>query len=240
MKPELSLLRQLLSSLPAFRTAVDALVSENHGSADEWRRSFHGVLLAATELYLGYLLVQKNEAALWKTARGRPAANARWGDIQRETALQHKITDRLESALPWKLFRTTNQFSRWTGLWDRRDYVERLALHLAEVYEQTIGTEKRVTDFLADRSPRAFADISVGLEHLGRNHISFVLQALQWAADESSWMEPHEAERRERIWRRPLEKRGQAKPPRTRTEPRAATSEAHADAGRREPARALR
>jgi hypothetical protein len=63
-------------------------------------------------------------------------------------------------------------------------------LHLAEVYEETFRIESCVRSFLKNRNDAVMAHLVVGLEHMGRNHISFVQQALEWAANDLSWAEP--------------------------------------------------
>jgi hypothetical protein len=43
--------------------------------------------------------------------------------------------------------------------------------------------------FLIKQNDSSLAQLIGGLQHLGRNHISFVQQALAWAADDISWNE---------------------------------------------------
>jgi hypothetical protein len=60
---------------------------------------------------------------------------------------------------------------------------------LPEIYEQTFRVEACTKSFLADHNGAVFAQLSIRLRHLGKNDASFVLQPLEWAADEGSWDE---------------------------------------------------
>jgi hypothetical protein len=65
--------------------------------------------------------------------------------------------------------------------------MDSFALHLPEIYEASFRVESYARAFQKSQSSTALASLGVGLQHLGRNHISFVRFALEWAADESSW-----------------------------------------------------
>jgi len=59
-------------------------------------------------------------------------------------------------------------------------------LHLPEIYEEAVrakGYAKRLLEESGDTG----AFLTVSLDHLCQNHVSFVIPALQWAADESTW-----------------------------------------------------
>lgn len=99
----------------------------------------------------------------------------------------------------WDCFCTQNAFSPSSGLWTRRDYLENLSLHLPEIYEETIRTEENTRIFLSTRSRRALSDATVGMQHLAVHHISFAIQALQWMAEESSWLDPEVARERQEV-----------------------------------------
>jgi hypothetical protein len=67
------------------------------------------------------------------------------------------------------------------------DYKSRFALHLPEIYEEPFRVEICAKDFLASHSSSVLAEIDVGLGHLARNHVGFVLQALEGVVDVASW-----------------------------------------------------
>jgi hypothetical protein len=105
----------------------------------------------------------------------------------RERNLREKFRERLESSPCWIHFKPQNPSSADTGLKTLQDYIEKFTLHLPEIYEETLRVEVCAKSFLNNHNDSALAQLVVGLQHLGRNHISFVLQALEWAADEDSW-----------------------------------------------------
>lgn len=109
-------------------------------------------------------------------------------DTLREKSLRENLLQRLESSTCWsRCFKPENSFSELTGLRSRQDYIDKLTLHLPEIYEESFRVEACTKDFLARREGSTLAQLAVGLQHRGRNHISFVLQALEWVADEDSW-----------------------------------------------------
>lgn len=195
-----------------YRAAVDRIFSTPSPAPRVWRRIFHKILSASIRLYLAYLTLEAGKSKLFRASRkcGLVALVARDSDasFRRETNLRARMRDRLESAFPWGCFLTENAFSRNTGLWERRDFIERFSLHLPEIYEETIMTEGHTRAFLSSGSQQALSDLMVGMEHLAINHVSFVLQALQWVAGESDWMEPAMAARRQQEASKALDKVG--------------------------------
>ncbi len=112
-----------------------------------------------------------------------------------ERSIRKRLRQELETSPSWTTFRPENPFSELTGLHSLQDYTDKLALHLPEVHEETFAVEACLISFLANRNSAALAQTFIGLQHLGRNHISFVLQALEWAADEGSWDDASAASR---------------------------------------------
>jgi hypothetical protein len=70
------------------------------------------------------------------------------------------------------------------------DYLNVFLLHLPEIYEETLRIEALVKAFRKNLDKAVLTRLEVSLEHMARNHISFVRFALEWAADESSWEAP--------------------------------------------------
>lgn len=170
-----------------YREAVDNLFSRALAKPTDWQHCLKEILICASQLYLDSLLVMKNlpamEAVASKGKSGRIGA-----DILREKNLREKLQQKLESSPCWSHhFKPENSFSESTGLRSRRDYTDRFTLHLPEIYEESFRVEAYAKDFLSSHDDTALAGLVVGMQHLGRNHISFVLQALEWAADEDSW-----------------------------------------------------
>lgn len=182
-------LEKLQVDLGGYREAVDQIFSPALTTSKGWQACISEILIWTAQLYLDYLLIMKNlpaiEAVLSKGDGGRVRV-----DTLREKTLREKLQQRLESSTCWsRHFKPENSFSELTGLRSRRDYTDRLTLHLPEIYEESFRVEACTKNFLTSHDGSALAQLVVGLQHLGRNHISFVLQALEWVADEDSWEE---------------------------------------------------
>jgi len=109
-------------------------------------------------------------------------------DVIRERHLRDGLRQVLESSVSWQRdFKAENDFSDSTGLRTRGDYAAKITLHLPEIYEESFRVEALAKRFLQSHTNGTLEDLAVGLQHLGRNHIGFVLQTLEWAADEGSW-----------------------------------------------------
>ena len=184
-----SLLEKLQLDLVSYRAAVDKVFSLAIAKPADWQQGLREILICASQLYLDYLLVIKNLPAMEAISSNDDSGLIR-ADTLREKILREKLQQTLESSTCWNHdFKPENSFSELTGLWSRRDYTDKLTLHLPEIYEESFRVEACTKDFLASHDGSALAQLVVGLQHLGRNHIGFVLQALEWAADEDSWVE---------------------------------------------------
>ena len=171
----------------SYREAVDNIFSLAIAKPMDWQQCFREILICATQLYLDYLLVIKNIPTMEAVSSKDDSCLIR-ADTLREKALREKLQQKLESSTCWNHdFKPVNSFSELTGLRSRQDYTEKLTLHLPEIYEESFRVEACAKDFLASHDGSALAQLVVGMQHLGRNHIGFVLQALEWAADEDSW-----------------------------------------------------
>ena len=182
-------LEKLQLDLVSYREAVDNVFSLAIAKPLDWQQCFREILICASQLYLDYLLVIKNLPAMEAVSSNDVSGLIRT-DTLREKTLREELQQKLESSTCWTHdFKPENSFSEWTGLRSRRDYTDKLTLHLPEIYEESFRVEACTKDFLASHDGSALAQLVVGLQHLGRNHIGFVLQALEWAADEGSWVE---------------------------------------------------
>ena len=182
-------LEKLQVDLIDYRRAVDNIFSSALTEPADWQQRLSEILICASQLYLDYLLAMKNLPAMEAVSSKGGSGLVRVNTLQ-EKALRSKLQQTLESSPCWsQRFKPENPFSESTGLRSRRDYTDRLTLHLPEIYEETFRVEACAKKFLARHDASALVQLVVGLQHLGRNHISFVLQALEWAADEGSWDE---------------------------------------------------
>jgi|GEM_PF-5387414 len=182
-------LEKLQVDLGSYRKAVDEIFSSALTTSKGWQVCFSGILICTARLYLDYLLVMKGmhelESLVSRSGDGREAQT---GSV-REMKLRAELKRRLESSNGWPGFIPQNSFSNLTGFRTLRDYADSFTLHLPEIYEETFRVEACTKSFLADHNGAALAQLSIGLQHLGKNHASFVLQPLEWAADEGSWDE---------------------------------------------------
>jgi hypothetical protein len=182
-------LEKLQSDLVSYREAVDQIVSSTLTTPRDWQQRLLEVLVCASQLYLDYLLVVRNLSALEAVASKGGGSDRVRADALRERTLREKLKHELESSPSWNHFWPENPFSELTGLRSLQDYTDKFTLHLPEIYEETFRAEACTKDFLTNRHASALAQLVVALQHLGRNHIGFVLQALEWASDEGSWEE---------------------------------------------------
>lgn len=183
-------LERIQADIIAYREAVDRIFFPALTSTEGWQQRLWEILICASQLYLDYLLVMKDLPELDAISSRGGSRNRVDADALREQQLREKLRHELESSLCWSQhFKPDNPLAEAIGVRTPRDYIESLTLHLPEIYEETFRVEACAKDFLAHRGDSALAQLVVGLQHLGRNHISFVLQTLQWAADEGSWQD---------------------------------------------------
>lgn len=182
-------LEKLQVDLGGYREAVDQIFSPALTTSKKWQACFSEILICTARLYLDYLLVMKGvdelESFVSRSGDGGEAPT----DSVREMKLRADLKRTLESSNGWPGFIPQNSFSNLTGFRTLRDYADSFTLHLPEIYEETFRVEACTKSFLANHNGTALAQLSVGLQHLGKNHASFVLQPLEWAADEGSWDE---------------------------------------------------
>jgi len=181
-------IERLDSSLRAYRDAFDRIFSSPIVGPSEGKRYFFNLLLCATQLYLASLQVldaiSRGEIHTVRSAR---IGNRDLYGIEREVALRDQFRTRLRSLPCWNHFDPRIPFSDLTGLRTLDDYLDSFSLHLPEIYEETLRVEKYTKTLISGATDSALAAVTVGLEHLAYNHLSFVLMALQWAANDATW-----------------------------------------------------
>ena len=182
-------LERLPLDLAAYRAAVDQLVSSALMTPRGWQQLFLEISICASQLYLDYLLVAKALPEIDSVSLAVKGIDHVPVDALREKRLREKLKHELESSPSWNHFKAENPFSELTGLRSLQDYTEKFTLHLPEIYEETFRAEVYTKAFLRTHSASTLSQLAVALQHLSRNHIGFVLQALEWASDEGSWEE---------------------------------------------------
>jgi len=143
--------------------------------------------MCASRLYLDDVCFLRNEATLSRVSKRKINGPLRKIDSKRELEFRSKIKIRLESPAIWAWFEPDNPFSVMSDLRVLKDYKNSFTLHLPEIYEETFRVESCAKDFMKSASSSTLTELAVGLNHLARNHIGFVLHALEGVTDESSW-----------------------------------------------------
>lgn len=181
------LLRQLDKHLAAYRTAVDQLCAEGCPSIGGRLRCLTSVHVEVSRLYLDYRLFMQSRSKLEAVASRVRGVRPIRSDVRREFELRERMKQILEAWPHWARFHAEHAFSDLNGLRNTSDYIGSFVLHLPEIYEETIRVQKAVAGFLSHLSARRLVEIELGLQHMGRNHILFVLPALEWVSAEEQW-----------------------------------------------------
>lgn len=180
-------LQKLQLDLVNYRDAVNRILYATLTTPTDWQQCFREILICVLQLYLDYLFVTKNMSSTDDITSKDDSGRQRL-DTKQERTLRKRLKQKLESSDCWRLqFNSKNTFSVLTGLHNLQDYTEKFTLHLPEIYVESLRVEACAKGFSANQDGSALAQLVIGLQHIGRNHIGFVLQALEWAADEDSW-----------------------------------------------------
>ncbi len=182
-----SQLDKLVFDLNTYRVTMERIFSRKLSRPRECRRYFLQVLVSASQLYLDHVVVMNDMPKLEEVSLRAPEIKPLTTNLDRQGLLRQRFRDRLDSLPCWSLFLPEKAFSECTKLRTLEDYINIFAHHLPEVHEETFRVEEYAKRFRDNYDSSALAGLTVGLQHLGRNHISFVHFALEWAADESSW-----------------------------------------------------
>jgi hypothetical protein len=183
-------LEKLILDLAHYRESVDQLLLPTDVSGTrQWREQLFEILICASQLYLDYLLLMRALPSLESISVKASGDLVPRLDIHREASLRKGLKERLKSVPHWKHFDPRNAFSKLTGLQTLEDYIDRLVLHLPEIYEESLHVEDCTRRFLTVHDEAILTELVIGMEHMGRNHIAFVQQALEWAANETGWDE---------------------------------------------------
>ena len=104
----------------------------------------------------------------------------------REQGLRDRLRQRMENLSVWRQRKWQNPLATVAGLLSVEDYIRSMLLHLPEIYEETMILEQSTCSLLKQRSRRIATEITIGLQHMGRNHISFLQLGLDWLSDEDN------------------------------------------------------
>ena len=182
-------LGKLVSDLASYREAVDHLLFLKVSEVRKWREQLLDILVNVSQLYLDYLLLKKERPVLEAACSEGSVHEILRADLHREASLRKLLKERLKSSPHWNRFDPKNEFSELTGLRTLQDYLDKLVLHLPEIYEESFRAEKLTRALLTDRKQSILAQLVVSMEHIERNHVTFVQQPLEWAVNEQNWDE---------------------------------------------------
>ena len=176
-------LEQLPLVISNYRESVNMIFTTSP-TPSELRSRFYDVLICTSRLYLDYLLITRQ----LETAEMVPSEYVSIpANLQRERIHREQLRAQLESWPNWKYFHPQKGFPEQTDLQTLADYINCLALHLSEIYEESFRVKQCAKEFLLNQNDSAGGQLIVGLEHMGRHHISFVQQALEWVSADSMW-----------------------------------------------------
>lgn len=185
------LIRRVCGDTLMFRRAVDSLLSDKCGDPVAFCDRMHEVWAAAARLYLDQVEMSRCtlDGLNGKTEISEPHAVTNAGEEPAETELRIRARLRayLEQLTIWNRYDLRNAMPASRGLRTKGDYIDALALHLPEIYAETIRLEDRARRFLTSPSEAVLSQAIVSAEHLGKNHISYVLPALEWLTEEDAW-----------------------------------------------------
>ena len=187
-------LANVVRSAQAYRTTVDRIFSDPLAEPEAAQEYFFDLLIAVCQLYLDYLLVIKDQTEIERSASLADHGFKRIpSDTDRQMELRERLRKRLETLPCWEYFEPFDAFGDYTGLRTLKDYIARFVGELPDAYEETFRVEQYAKGLL-DGAGCPVEPLIVALEHMGRNHLTFVRYALEGAANSSNWRIPEEVE----------------------------------------------
>ncbi len=188
-----SYLSDLDSDMRQYQIGVNRIFVRKFTLPRHYATYFLEVLAETSRLYLDNLTLRKLEprvpaklasrAADKRSIRAKPSAGA-----VIETTLRKRLTKRIESLPGWSEFHPRNEFVTENFLKTPADYMNRLTLHLPEIYGETVNLNNCVRGLL-DKGPFPdcyLAELEVGLEHVA-HHASYCRHTLEILSDEDNW-----------------------------------------------------
>lgn len=174
-----------------FRESINSLLSDIWTEPLMFCDHLYEVWLAVSRLYLDQVEIHKCTIDDLEAGMGVSGLLATANRVDELAATESQVRVRLRTYLEqltiWDCYDAKNAIPISRGLKSKEDYIGVLALHLPEVYAETIRLEHCAHKLLADPSKEALSQAIVSAEHLGKNHISYVLPALEWLTDCDAW-----------------------------------------------------
>lgn len=184
------LLQRTCTDTLMFRQAVNSVLSDQPREPVVFRDCMYEIWAAASRLYLDQVEICKCDIddlnARLDTSEITAAKEAE-NPADAEGRIRTRLRAHLEHLTIWERYQMHNAIPASRGLKEKKDYIDSLALHLPEIYGETIRLEDWLHRLIIDPSEATLTRAVISAEHLGKNHISYVLPALEWLADADAW-----------------------------------------------------
>lgn len=186
-----NLLQRMCTDTLMFRQSVNSVLSDQSRDPMVFRDCMYEIWVAASRLYLDHVELHKCDM---------DDINARIGtsditiakEIENPADAEDDIRTRLRAHLEqlpiWGRYDPRYAIPVSRGLKNKEDYMDALARHLPEIYAETLRLEDCAHRLLVHPSEAVLSRAIVSAEHLGRNHISFLLPALEWLTEDDAWL----------------------------------------------------
>lgn len=186
----MNLLQRTCTDTLMFRQAVNSVLSHQCREPVVFRDCMYEIWVAAARLYLDQVEICKRDKDDLNAKLGTSeitAVKETENPADAEWRIRTRLRAHLEQLTIWERYQMHNAIPASRGLKGKKDYIDSLALHLPEIYGETIRLEDWLHRLMFDASEAVLTRAIVSAEHLGKNHISFVLPALEWLTDADAW-----------------------------------------------------
>jgi hypothetical protein len=185
-----NLLQRTCTDTLMFRQALSSLLSEQPSEPVVFRDYMYEIWAAASRLYLDQVEICKcdlDDLTARLDSSEITVAKETENPADAESRVRARLRAHLEQLTIWERYQMHNAIPASRGLRGKKDYIDSLALHLPEIYGETIRLEDWLHRLALGPTEAVLTRAIVSAEHLGRNHISYVLPALEWLADSDAW-----------------------------------------------------
>lgn len=172
--------RRLARHCADYRRSVDQIFCEDDLSAPLRLQSiFRQIQIRTAQLQVDGHQLLESIPKMRMSSKAAPSVEARH-DLHRERDLRTRLQQRLEQLQVWNQFDSENPLAALVGLHSTKDYIQSLELHPAGDLRGN-PVFGGVFECLSEQRIREVAVVTIiGLQHMGRNHISFLQPALDW------------------------------------------------------------
>jgi hypothetical protein len=181
-----------VEKLAQYRRTVDALFDLSEPSANELRTCFSRIWWAATELYAELarwvLAVDSNQSLDVNLEELELNESSAQLCVRQEIDQRNRLRALLQSFNAWN-YMCKHSMAELASFNSSEDYINSLTLHLPEIYYETLQIEEEIAELIRDGESFPDVVIDISIKHALQNHLSFVLPALLWLSELTSWSE---------------------------------------------------